>query len=49
MAFIEHGIVEGKALFARLGIIAVWQDAGPCDGQPETPEAHLGKEGDILL
>lgn len=49
MAFIEHGIVEGKALFARLGIIAVWQDAGPCDGQPETPEAHLGKEGDILF
>ena len=49
MALVEHRIVEGKTFFAGLGVVAVRQDAGPRNGQPEALEAHLGKEGDILF
>ena len=49
MALIKHILIELQALFIGLGIIAVRQDAGPRNGQPEALEAHLGKEGDVLF
>ena len=49
VALIKHILIELQALFIGPGIVAVRQDAGPCDGQPEALETHLGKEGDILF
>ena len=49
MALIKQVFVVLQAFFVGHSIIAVRQDAGPCDGQAVALEAHLRKEGDILF
>lgn len=49
MALVKNAVVEGQPRLVGLGVIAVGQDARPCNGQPEALEAHLCKQGDILF
>ena len=49
MALVKNAVVEGQSCLVGLSIVAVGQDAGPCNGQPEALEAHLCKQGDILF
>ena len=49
MALVKNAVVEGQPRLVGLGVVAVGQDAGPRNGQPEALEAHLCKQGDILF
>ena len=49
MALVKNAVIESQPSLVGLGVIAVGQDAGPCNGQPEALEAHLCKQGDILF
>ena len=48
-AGIDEVVVEGDALLVGGRLVALGEDAGPLDGGAQRPEAHLGKEGDVLL
>ena len=49
VALVEEIVVELQAGFVGGRLVAVGEDAGPGDGGAEALEAHLGKEGDVLL
>ena len=49
MALVEQVVVELEARLVGGGLVAVGVDASPGDGGAEALEAHLGKEGDVLL
>ena len=49
LAAVEHAVVELQTLLIGFRFPAVGEDAGPVDGGAEGLEAHLGKQGDILL
>ena len=41
-------VVEGQPGFVRLGVITVREDTRPGDRYPQTVEAHLSEQRDIL-
>ena len=49
MALVKNAVVEGKPRLVGPGVIAVGQDAGPRNGQPEALETHLRKQSDIFF
>ena len=48
-AFIDQAVIEGETGLVGDRIIAVGQDARPCDGKTVDLETHLSKQGDILF
>ena len=49
LALAEHVLVEGEAGLVGLGLVAVGENARPSEAHAKGLEAHLGKEGDVLL
>ena len=49
LAAVKDPVVELQTLFVGLGLHAGGEDTGPVDGGAEGLEAHLGKEGNVLL
>ncbi len=49
VAAVKDCIVVREARLARFGVVTVGEDAAPGDGHAVALEAHLAKEGDVLL
>ena len=49
LALTEHVLVKGQAGLVGLALVTVGENAGPGQAHAEGLEAHLGKEGDVLL
>ena len=48
LELVEHAVIESEALFVRLGLVALREDAAPGDGEAVRLEAHFGEERDVL-
>ena len=48
-AFVDDLIVMAQACFIGLSLVAIREDAGPCDGEAIALEAHFGKKGNVLF
>ena len=49
VALVEEVIVELQTGFVGFQLVAVGEDAGPCDAGAEALEAHLREQPDVLL
>ena len=49
LKLLENRTIEVETRLIRLLLDALGEDATPGDGHAEHLEAHLGKEGDVLL
>ena len=48
-ALVKHLVIESESGLIGLLIVPVREDPAPVDGQPETLEAHLREQRDVLL
>ena len=49
MQFPEHILVVGQTLLVGLSIVAVRENATPCNGGAQAFHAHLAKHGNIFF
>ena len=47
--FVEHLVVKFQPLFVGLQLIALGENAGPCNGHPETLQPQLGQQRNVFL
>ena len=47
--FVKHLVVKFQPLFVGLQLIALGENAGPCNGHPETLQPQLGQQRNVFL